>query len=476
VIKRPTPGYIANFDSASAMLRATARFLHGKDFPPMGLPPLLKPLMRGANLLARRPREEVYALGGLGEAISPKRLNRVSAERLSAWAASRYPDRRYPAVMVGSSNGAAVHLCTALGIPWLPQTLLIPVRRSGIHPDDMLHDMEWGREPARRLLDANPELQLHHMHDPNQDRLMIEYMTYFRVKRLSLGKGYERFIRESLEPGGTIFLLECEARWPAKWMGERHLFQPGAMGGLEPEEYLYGSPRVEEYLAHYGSHRRRWEAPQPDGEFPEAEWGFEPALRDDVERFAEDHGFDVVRVGFELPEDLSPLVADLYRWWYRKRRIVANRLVASSFLTMEPWWTMRTGSVPFWCKFPVEPSADALESYLDGSDPFDEIGVMLFSHGTESAGLAPISRWRSLMERATEKGYFIGVDEEKFPLDFATFARYHDEIQKIPARYPMPGPLTLGQLEDFLEREGHRYDVRWRGPTRTRVGVATAAV
>jgi hypothetical protein len=33
------PSYLADFDSASAMLVALARFLHGQDFPLMGAMP-----------------------------------------------------------------------------------------------------------------------------------------------------------------------------------------------------------------------------------------------------------------------------------------------------------------------------------------------------------------------------------------------------------------------------------------------------
>jgi len=59
-----------------------------------------------------------------------------------------YPRRTYPAAVVGSSNGAAVHLWGALGIPWLPQTFLVPVARSGVHPDEPFDAMHWAVEPA----------------------------------------------------------------------------------------------------------------------------------------------------------------------------------------------------------------------------------------------------------------------------------------------------------------------------------------
>ena len=120
------------------------------------------------------------------------------------------------------------------------------------------------------------------MHDANQDRLTIQRLTYFRVKRLRLGETYEWFLQHALQPGATIFLLECGLRWPTTRIGDRHFFQQGALGGATPEEYLRGGERAANYLGRYGPRKLRWDAPQPDGESPEAEWGFESALRDDA--------------------------------------------------------------------------------------------------------------------------------------------------------------------------------------------------
>jgi hypothetical protein len=374
---------------------------------------------------------------------------------------SEYPRRRYGAALIGSASGAAVHLGAALSAPWLPQTFLIPVRRSGVHPDEPRDGMEWAKEPARRLLAANPELQLHHMHDPSQDRLMIQRMTYFRVKRLRLGEAFERFLTDSLAPGATLFLLECGLRWPTTLVDERHVFQFGALGGATPHEFHHGSERVEAYLGRYGSHLQRWRPPEPDGERPESEWGFAAELRDDVERFARDRRYRVRRIAFADPGDLAPLVADLYRWWYRRRGLSGNRLLVESFIVLEPFWALRTGCVPFWTTFAVEPAADALERYLDGSEAYDEVLVMLFSHGVESVGLAGIERWRSLHRRGREGGRFVGVDETRFPRDFAVFTRYQDDLRKLPSRYPLPAPLPLADLEAFLAETAGRYPVAW---------------
>jgi hypothetical protein len=121
---------------------------------------------------------------------------------------------------------------------------MVPVRNPGNDPDDPGRDLEWGRRPARALLDANPEVQVHHMHDPVQDRLMLEQMTYFRLKRLRLGPAYERFLRDTVEPGGTLLLVDCRQRWPVTRVGERHLFQFGAVGGATQDELSGGSDRV----------------------------------------------------------------------------------------------------------------------------------------------------------------------------------------------------------------------------------------
>ncbi|MDP9312754.1 MAG: hypothetical protein M3R24_18010 [Chloroflexota bacterium] len=458
---RAAPRYVANFDSAVAMLRATARSLRGKDFPQLGTQPISFLPAAFVNTFSREHRETVYRLGPVVESIPPGQTGNVRAELLSRWVVSEYPRRTYQAAVIGSTSGALVHLCTALGIPWLPQTFLIPVRQHQVHPDEGYHALEWGREPAERLLAANPELQLHHMHDPNQDRLMVERMAYFRVKRLRLGETYEHFLADTLAPGATIFLAECQRTWPTTEVAERHRFQWGALGGCTPDEYFNGGDRVTQYLRRYGSPRRQWDPPQPDADRPEAEWGFAPELRADVEHFAQRHGYRIRRIVFQEPEHLSPLVADLYRWWYAQRQLHPQRLLIESYILMEPWWALRTGSAPFWMKFNMEPSFDWIMRYLDVSEAYDDMRLMLFSHGVDSIGLVPIAAWRTVLERARHHGSFVGVDAHRYPRDFAAHVRYHTDMRTIPARYAIPAPLTVSQLDAFIATWGDRYPVQW---------------
>jgi hypothetical protein len=264
-----------------------------------------------------------------------------------------------------------------------------------------------------------------------------------------------------LEPGGTIILVDCRLSWPVTDCGGRHLFQFGALGGASAEEVHHGSPRVAEYLRRYRSHRTRWDPPKANLIAPEAEWGFAPPLAHEVLAYAAERGCSVRRLVFGQPEAMSPLVADLHRWWNDRRGLPSTRLLVDSFILMEPYWCLRTGSVPFWMVFNTEGSFAALQSYLS-TRVFEEIYATLFSHGVDSIGLPSAAEWRELIEHASLRSKFIGVDPSAFPRDFAVYARYHDAlIRAIPHRYPLPAPLTLAQVDHFLRTNAHRYDVDW---------------
>ncbi|YAF94089.1 MAG: hypothetical protein AB3A66_15850 [Nodularia sp. CChRGM 3473] len=461
---RVAPPYVAGFDSGTAMLRATAAYLRGKDFPGMGtMPTAIEPIATVLNQLPQQAKELIYTVSSAGESIPPARLGDVSSEVVSEWMVSEYPQNEYQAIAIGSASGALVHLCAALGMPWLPQTFLIPVLYPELHPDEPKKAMEWGRETARPLLNANPDLQLHHMYDPSQDRLTLRGMTYFRVKYLRLSSAYKRFLEKNLTRGGTIFLVECQRTWPTTRIDDRHIFQFGALGGATTEEYFDNSNRVTQYLERYQSHRRQWDAPILDGETPEAEWGFEATLRQDVENFARDRGYHIRRIIFQEPDHLSPFVAEFYRWWYKQRGIIANRLLVESFVLLEPMWALRTGSVPFWMKFNMEPSLHWIKDYLGKADPYDEIFMILFSHGVESVGLPTIEQWREVFKYARQRGEFIGMVEADFPRNFVTLIRYYTDLKRmISARYPVPGTLSLKQLDKFIEQTGDRFPVQWQ--------------
>ncbi|GAB4381240.1 MAG: hypothetical protein Kow00121_39300 [Elainellaceae cyanobacterium] len=455
------PRYIIGLDSATIALKALGNYLEDQDLSFGGTLPAVKTL--GGEAISQLPHsvvETVSTWAGWFNASPLNVVDEIRAETMSRWVLSQYPRRRYPAAMLGSTNGAAVHLGAALGIPWLPQTLLVCLQHAS-DPDQPKQVMEWGKEPVQRLLANNPDLCVYQMHDPNQDRVKVPRVAYFRLKRTKLGDRYKQFLVENLAPGATLFLLECQYTWLSTRVSDRHFFQFGGAGFLDPEDYFDNSEQVAEFLKRNGSSHQSWQPPAPEGRFPESEWGFDPALRDDVEAFAREHGYRIRRVVFHAPQDLSPLVADLHRWWYEKFGLPINRLLSESFVYLQPWWVRRLGLIPFWTVFNDQRSANELERYLDYAKPYDEIYLNLFSNGIRGLGQASIERWRSILERAQRHGQFVGVDEDTYPGDLASFTRHHTELKKLDGDYSIPTPLSLAQLDHFLAEVGDQYQVDW---------------
>lgn len=88
--------------------------------------------------------------------------------------------------------------------------------------------------------------------------------------------------------------------------------------------------------------------------------------------------------------------------------------------------------------------------------PFDEIDQMLFSHGTEGIGLAPLDDWRRIIGQARRRCSFIGVDERRYPRDFATFIRFQQVLHRLGPRHEPP-PLAIARFDALLRERGPRW-------------------
>jgi len=455
---------IIQFDSCSALLNALGRFLNCKNFYGAGILPDVPGWLGDAvNLIPKNIRKRFYSWGGWVEAIPSKKIQHLKAEDISQWVTSLYPEKEYGGMMFGAANGAAIHLCAAMGIPWLPQTYLVAARRL-LRPDEIHKDIEWGKRVISSFLHDNPDLLTIQMHDPVQDRLMIEKMGYFRIKRLKMGQVFKDFIKKNLSRGYPLFTVECDFNWPMLRLSERHLFQVGGLGALSPDEYLFGSERVTEFLRRVGSPLRKWDTFKPSGHYPEGEWGFSAEALGDVKKFVYDHKIPLVRMIFRHPEAISSFVADLYRWWYEKRGIRSKRLIIENFGLVAPYDVIQTRSIPFWLAFNTEPSYRLIKKYLRRKNAPDEIYLMLMSNGVaEGVGLTAIDEWKKILKKAQKKSDFIGVDKREYPLDLGTYMKYDDELKKkIPERKAPPRRLGMDELWKFIRKSRKKYDVEFK--------------
>jgi hypothetical protein len=94
--------------------------------------------------------------------------------------------------------------------------------------------------------------------------------------------------------------------------------------------------------------------------------------------------------------------------------------------------------------FPVQPSLQRAHRYLAAAGPYRDVGVLLFSHGVDSIGLARPAEWRAL----PGGGRLLGVGERRFPADFPAFARYGPALRRDRPRWPLPSEaLPLAALD-----------------------------
>ncbi|MEV8312200.1 hypothetical protein AB0P36_34095 [Streptomyces flavidovirens] len=156
------------------MVRALGSFLHGQDDRALSMG---RGSTRLADLLSAPPRplrRRMFELMSLSQGIPLDRVRQVRSEDLDTWAVRQYGRGFHPAVVIGAPSGAAVHLAAALRAPFLPQTLLVAVRDVTTHTDDPAGALEALAPSARMVAANNPDLTVHHMHDPAQDRPMLQ--------------------------------------------------------------------------------------------------------------------------------------------------------------------------------------------------------------------------------------------------------------------------------------------------------------
>jgi hypothetical protein len=439
----PAQRAVAGFDSATAMLRATAMSLRHQRFTRLGQGRAAALPLRLSRWLPATLRTRLYRVSGAAEGIRPEALASIDTHQIAEWIVRHYDDSaRHPGVVIGSSNGAVTHLCAAAGVPWLPQTTLVPVRWSGNDPDRPAAAMRFGRTVAPALLDRNPDIALHHMHDGNQDRLMISRMSYFRLKWLELPPAYEHFLATRLAPGAPVVIVDCDLNWPVTRVGERHVFQTGAYGGLRPEEYLAGSPAVARFLAEQHSPLRAFDAPPADDRAPEAEWGLTPQFTVAVEAWARIHGHPVHRITFTDPHDLSGPVADLHRRWLTESGHTADHLLVESFIMLDPIGAIAAGLVPYWTAFPVRDALTHVTRHLIDR-PVRKVDVLMFPHGVRSAGSTEPADWLAL-RRYAQQVRLPATDVRRYPADFRALAAYSAAIGRLapvgePCSPPHPG-------------------------------------
>jgi hypothetical protein len=458
----------ASLDSATYILDTLAGFLEGKDarvalpLPEKVIRWVGLPLLRALNQLPVNMRSRLAAWAGTSEAIKPEQVAEIDTEEVAADIVTRYPgEQRYPVIALGSANGGLAYAFAALRIPWLPQTFLSLVERE-IDEDNLVQDFDFGRQWGPSFLDRNPGAALYQMHDPSNDRLMAQRMAYFRWKYTRLPAAYQSFLRDRLEPGGTILIVECDDYWPVAQASDRQFYQVGGYGAVRWEEYHQGGERVREFLRRYGSEHEKFIVPTADARAPEAEWGFDERLRPDIERFAAENASQTMRLIFTDGDRLSVKMADFYRQWYKQCDMPTDQLFIGMFTQMDHMWVMRTGTIPLWLTFNGENSLETAKSFVNERE-FRKVYLSLFSNTVRSIGVPPAEAWVDALSGEGRDLHLAGVDPDAFPVDLPALIKFYTDLHDMePFRFAVPEPPPFDDFVAFIRQHGGE-DVRIEG-------------
>ena len=164
------------------MVRVLAAALDGQGTVGLALPKRFDVIARASQYISPRLRSRLFSLGAANEAVRVEDLSRDDGPLAAHWVTAQYKSQmRTNSIFIGAANGAVVDLAAGLGAPFLPQTLLLLVRRQ-VDPDDIDAVINHGQQISNKLAACFPDVAIHQMHDPLNDRGNAAQAAYLRLK------------------------------------------------------------------------------------------------------------------------------------------------------------------------------------------------------------------------------------------------------------------------------------------------------
>lgn len=436
---------------ARTLLAVISRSLHGRDCDDLGEASALARF--GDSSRAARRGSAMRAWAQL--ALQPEKADRIDAEEVASWVIDQYAEQPFPGALVGSPHGAAAHLATAMGMPWLPAGFEMAVWWPDGSPDDPAGAMRYGARFAERFLRANPDLTVRQVHDPTVRGALAGCAVSLFARWRSLPDPYRRFLSSHLAPGAPILSLRDARTWPVLDVGSRYTFQLGGpTSGLEPADFVAAGPDLCQVLRRQGGDRTRWRPPSESCPEGFAEAGLEPAFEENVRDWAVSQGRAFHRALYARPEALSATTADVYRQWLRAAGKTGNRLVVECGRLLDPVQVVRAGLVPYWCENATRGSVGGAEWWLAGSTAFTSVDVLVEAPGVVSSAVAPIPQWRAVASFGTQRGVVDPVSARGYPLGPLPTRHATKVLRNQPHDLPRPPLLRFDAALAGLRDDG----------------------
>jgi hypothetical protein len=443
----------SNLDAASPVDRVMCPESTGHTLLAMAVPPTWRtgsalsriPVLGRRGDLPDERRREFLAADAAGGAVPLPQVDRVDAEAVATWIVEHYTEAAYPAVVLGSPHGAAVHLAAACGAAWLPTSFTLTAPWPDGDAGDWAASMAWGSRLAERIIARNPQVTVRQVHDPVLRGPLCGATVSLQVRWRTLPDAYRTFLRSRLTPDGAAVLIRDLRTWPVLDGSAGYGFQIGSpTTGWPADRYTLAHPSFCRLLNGIGV--RHWSTVRSGIPWQYAETSGEPGLDLDLRRAGAEAGRPVHRVLYRSSQALSACVADLYRAWLRPSN-GGRRCFVGTGRMMDPWQAIVAGSVPYWCESSSRTNTDAAQLWLAGSEPFDEISVLPEPPGTLQDDTATLTNWRSVAAFARRKGTVDTCIAGRYPLLPAPprHATWFLSTSAAAAAGPPPPPMEAGE-------------------------------
>jgi hypothetical protein len=384
--------------------------------------------------------------------LDPGRLENLSINTLIESRLQDYNNLsgKYPAVTIGSAlGGASAFLSLVVDGPFLPQAFVTTLKGGALDGDVSTY-FKRSSALALEIAQKNPQVLTIQHYDPIHDEWMTRRVNHLRIKLLDLPELYADFIRRTVQPGGSVCYLDCQAQWLRFRVGERSVFQVGGWGDISPEEFLDGSPRVEQYARRVGLTKTGWRLPGfPLEKGSESEWGSEPGMAEALEAFCDREGFRFVMISLPAPHSFSMLALQAMLQMLAKDGRQPAGGIIEMFSQFDPSLALQSGLLPLWLVFNTWDSLNFLRDKLPSFPEKKPIFFSPLATFTLTPDIVPWPEWEKCLQGKNWTN--IGARHSHYPADTLALLNWSNRLRAwVSQNYsPVRSRLTGSELAEL---------------------------
>jgi hypothetical protein len=374
--------------------------------------------LRGIGLFPQSVARWIISRFETLSGLQPEKVRNLSIDQLigERLADYRHLKSPFPAIIVGSAlGGATAHLSLALSGPFLPQAFVFTLK-GGSKDGDINTYFHRSADLAIKIAENNPHILTIQHYDPIHDEWMTRYVNHLRLKLIDLPDLYREFIKKNLQPGGVIYYLNCQAKWLRYRLGERRVFQVGGWGDISPQEYIYGSERIDRYCKKVNLNNCRWQLTDyPLEEGPESEWGSEDGLLEALQDYCQHQGYQFFPVNLPDPNSFSWLAFKSQQYLVQKSGQEASGVFIEMFSQFDATAVKKSRLLPLWLVFNTVDSLEFLRAAIQNFPKDKPVFFSPLSTFTLTPDIVPWSDWERVLDRFDWKN--IGSRKSHYPAD-----------------------------------------------------------